>query len=318
MNKCPVCNSTYLQKYSFDNHRGKITKSFIKHFIAYMLAPALKIFHSKYFDWVNMKMLFSPFFNIVRCTACGYGIYDRPIDANLIEKYYNTLYPQAAGLPTNKWHQRKLYLDDDRANGQFRCVKRWVENFTELNILEIGAAGAFFSRLLKERHPGQVSLNVVEAGNGWEAYYHEIGLSLRAKFFPFESNQKFHYIHTSHWFEHITDVDDVLSKIKSLLLKNGLLFIEVPNCTDEYYLVDSGDSPHIHFFTKNSLCILLERHGFKTLTIGEYGLTIKEEMNRRKDPVKYDKKIIQEGKLSIKENIPRNGGEYLRALFEFS
>jgi hypothetical protein len=37
-------------------------------------------------------------------------------------------------------------------------------------MLEIGAGSAFFSRLLKEKHPGEVHLNIVEAGNGWESY----------------------------------------------------------------------------------------------------------------------------------------------------
>jgi len=316
MNKCPICNGSNISKFRYNNHLGKIKNSYIKHSVAFALSPLLKVFSRKYYELVNQKLLFSPFFNIARCNSCGYGIYDRHINPKLLADYYNSGYWQAEGLPADKWHQKDLYLEDTRAIGQYCCVRNWVEKFAELNMLEIGAGGAFFSRLLKEIHPGNVHLNVVEAGKGWESYYTDIDIQLLAKYFPFESTQKFHYVHTSHWLEHVYDADDALDKIRNMLIKNGLLFIEVPNCNEEYYSLDNGDTPHIHFFTKESLCTLLKKKSFKILTIDEYGMTFGESFKILHEPNNFGQKILEEGNISESGNIPRSCGHHLRALFQ--
>jgi hypothetical protein len=118
--------------------------------------------------------------------------------------------------------------------------------------------------------------------------------------------------------EHVSDVHGVLGKIRRLLKREGLLFIEVPNCNDEYYSLDTGDIPHIHFFTKESLCGLLDQHGFKTLTVDEYGLTCSDDLKIRLDRNHTCKELLQEKHISIKENIPRKDGNCLRALFQLS
>ncbi|MHB8772532.1 MAG: methyltransferase domain-containing protein [Syntrophales bacterium] len=265
---------------------------------------------------MKQKLLFSPFFYISRCINCGYGAYDRRVVPELLEAYYSTGYWQAQGLSADKWHQTNLYREDARAIGQYRCIRNWVEKFDELNVLEIGAGSAFFSRLLKDMHPGNVHLNVIEAGVGWEAYYKAIHIQLISKYFPCGSNHKFHYVHTSHWLEHVPNVDDALDKIRGMLTDDGLLFIEVPNCGDEYYLLDNGDTPHISFFTRESLTTLLEKKSFKTLAIDEYGLTFGESRGRFPEPDKFAGTIHEEGKRSERENIPRAGGYHLRALFQ--
>jgi hypothetical protein len=320
MKNCSVCNSTDLSKYPYDNHLYRTKKSYIKYPIKYLLAraisPVLSKFHSKYCDWADVKLIFSPFSWITRCKNCGYGVYDKSITPRLLEKYYNTVY-RARGLLPDQW-QKKDYLEDSRAIGQYCCVENWIDKFPKLNMLEIGAGKAYFSRLVKEKHQGEVKLNVVEPGNCWGLYYKELGIPLVAKFFPFESNLKFHYIHTSHWLEHVSDLCRALDKIKSLLVKDGLLFIEVPNCSDDYYSLDVGDIPHIHFFTRESLSILLEKYGFQTLVIGEHGESYREEKERWKDPENFDKGIIQGAHISILKNVPRKGGASLRALFKLS
>ena len=104
-----------------------------------------------------------------------------------------------------------------------------------------------------------------------------------------------------------------MEKIKSLLAPKGFLFIEVPNCTDEYYLLDTEDAAHIHYFTKMSLTILLEKYGFNLITIDEYGLTSRESLDNN-----IDASIVLKGDESIKKNIPYKNGECLRALFQLT
>jgi len=111
-------------------------------------------------------------------------------------------------------------------------------------------------------------------------------------------------------------MDDVVACLKGILTDNGFLFIEVPNCDLDYYRLDFGDTPHIHFFKKKALQMLFEKRGFKCVKIDEFGLTNREEIQRRKNPNNFDKNIIESGRLSELQNIPRQGGERIRGLFQ--
>lgn len=316
MESCPVCHSPNLRKYSYSNHLEKLNRTYIKHLVANALSPLLRLLNKKYHERVKMNLLFSPFFHLLRCDACGHGVYERHIEPELLRKYYNAVYWQAKGLPSEKWHDEQLFLENDRANGQFACIEKWLVRFKELDILEIGAGDAFFSRHLREKYLGTVRLHVVEAGSGWKPYYLENSIDQIADFFPFQASRIFHYIHTSHWLEHASSLEETIEMIKGFLVEDGLVFVEVPNCNIEYYSLDIGDAPHIHFFTKTSLRALFENYGFKTLSIDEYGLTFREEYERRSNPDNFDKSILFESNISIRKNIPRKGGNDLRALFE--
>ena len=73
---------------------------------------------------------------------------------------------------------------------------------------------------------------------------------MQIEYFPFKTDIKFDFIHTSHWLEHIVDVNKTMAKINSMLTNKGGLFIEVPN-TEFYWDYPQTDTPHIHFFLPN-------------------------------------------------------------------
>jgi len=294
-----------------------MNKRYLKHLAAMLLSPLLRFLNGEYYSKLKTKMLFSPLYHIVRCNECGYGVYDRKIELELVHRYYKKEYWQSGGMPRSSWHQESLYREDIRAVGQYNLIKEKIKGFFKIEVLEIGAAGALLSRLLRENHEGEVSLSVVESGQGWKEYYAENSIELLSEIFPFETNRKFDYIHTSHWLEHVYNLDEALKQIKKCLKTGGLLFIEVPNCHSGYFNLDIGDAPHIHFFTAKCLCLLLKKYGFTVLSIGEYGLTCEEE-NIRRNFNTLDEQIIEQGRASEKENIPRRYGQYLRGLFELT
>lgn len=82
-----------------------------------------------------------------------------------------------------------------------------------------------------------------------------------------EINGKFDIIISLHSLEHLTDVNFILSKFNDLLVKVGYMFFEVPNCTSEYWRGRPYDSPHLLFFTKKSLEILANKHGFQFINL---------------------------------------------------
>jgi hypothetical protein len=80
----------------------------------------------------------------------------------------------------------------------------------------------------------------------------------------FKLTKKFNLIYSNAVFEHIADLHDLMTFIKSTLTNDGFLFFGVPNGE---FLIRSGDPglfmhEHIHCFTKLSVQKLLEMHGF--------------------------------------------------------
>ena len=268
------------------------------------------------FHALNKKLMFSPAFKIIKCKQCGYGYYNRYITPESIKQYYEEEYWNSEGLPREQWKDIELFLNDIRAQGQYQCIKPILKRSSVFNVLEVGAGAALFSRYLKNKYEQDVNLHVVEPGNGWQEYYQELEINRVAGFFPFESKQKFDYIHTSHWLEHVLDLDQTLKELKKLLNCKAYLFIEVPNCNEEYFSSNISDTPHIHFFTKQSLQKLLEKYGFNTITIGEYGITNSEEHMRRTINPQVIENKRDEIRESLSGNVNRDGGSCIRGLFQ--
>jgi SAM-dependent methyltransferase len=173
-----------------------------------------------------------------------------------------------------------------------------------LNILEIGAAAAYASLLLRETVEGNVNLNVCEPGKNWEDYYIKHEIRKVANYFPFEAQFSFDYIHTSHWLEHVLDLNQTIPELSNMLVPNGYIFVEVPNTEHFYWDLPIEDVPHIHFFTRKSLIESFKSHGFECCNIEECGITYADGYNGvNVTPDKY-------GVL--------NKGYWIRALFKKS
>jgi len=80
--------------------------------------------------------------------------------------------------------------------------------------------------------------------------------------------------------EHIFDVPNFLTEMNRILKKNGTLFISTPYhgmiknivlSIIGFDIVFDPTSPHIRFFTKNSLIRLLKQHKFAIPEYGQYG-----------------------------------------------
>ncbi|MEO1655181.1 MAG: class I SAM-dependent methyltransferase, partial [Bacteroidota bacterium] len=169
-------------------------------------------------------------------------------------------------------------------------------------ILEIGAGNANFSILMRSRSQTKLSLDVCEPGDQWLEHYTFHKIHRVAEFFPFSGKQKYDYIHTSHWLEHMDDLASTIRDLKDLLKPGAFLFVEVPNCEHDYWNAPELDTPHIQFFTQDSLKRGFEKAGFDCLSIGEYGITF----------IEYRKGV----KVTQDKFGPRDKGFWLRAIFQ--
>ena len=258
--KCIICGSTKLLSKKYGQHKK----------IKYTLKQRIK----KTIKKTIKRELFSGNINV--CGSCGYGIMKNIPDENKLKKYYNKQYWDWRAVDVSEILNK--YKNDLRSNTQTQLVYKYLSEIN--NVLEIGAGAAFASlklkELFREKNNKEIKLYVCEPGKQWIEYYKEINILKIADFFPFSSDIKFDYIHTSHWIEHVADIKQTVKDLNNLLNENGCLFVEVPNTSKTYWDLNFKDIPHIHFFTKASLKKLMDNNGFNCLYIEECGITIQE------------------------------------------
>ncbi len=94
----------------------------------------------------------------------------------------------------------------------------------------------------------------------------------------FSSNETFDVIWMSHVLEHLLEPSDFLKKIKKNLRKNGIFFIEIPNCEYGPMLKDSiEENPHLFHFTRKALIKLAENTGYKIISCDVFRPATKSE-----------------------------------------
>lgn len=266
-NTCSLCGSSDLYFIKYNQHTGHYPfKQRVKDCIKKILKRGSALFGG----------------NIEICNSCGYGVMEKIPEPEKLRQYYKTQY----------WGQRAKdereiskdeYKNDMRAKTQIDFVYDYIKGIN--HILEIGAGPAFPSLLLRDRikeESKEVKLFVVEAGKQWIEYYKENSIIPVADFFPFNGEQKFDYIHTSHWLEHVQDLKQTIEILNSMLYTGGYLYVEVPNSSKEYWNLDFKDVPHIHFFTKYSLRKWFENYGFECLNAEEAGVGFSTYFHERR------------------------------------
>ena len=322
---CLACDSGdrtryfYRKYFPWDNSRRVFNRNEFKEWFKFYLAQFLNInrlrgigFLEKFRKHITAQTLFTSKCMIVKCKSCGYGRYERQLTPESLYDYYSTLY---FGLESRVELNIVNSITDERAVGQFNFVKRDLLNITPKNLLEIGAADSFATMLIRQ-HYKNVRIDVVEPMEEFNEYYQKNSINKVADFFPFTPSRIYDYIHTSHWLEHVSDIETSLNLLRQMLIGTGLIFIEVPNCCEEYWSEKmKDDHGHIHYFTEKSLIAFFQSSGFELVKIGTFGLNHPELNKYWVSPDLLDVKTLEKGSKSIINNIPTHNGAYIRALF---
>ena len=296
MKTCSICKSKNLSFYNYANHCGKLNWYKIKHLPFYLLTPLVKrgIFPSKK---IVTASFFNPWREIVYCKQCGYGEYKSGLNEKNMKYYYSDNYWQSVNNKTNK----KVNMQPNqikRAKSQLSFIDDYLPQKKSLKSLEIGAAAAIPSTLIKKKDASN-QCHVVEQGKKWNGFYKRQQTTQVASFFPFKSEEKYDLIFASRWLEHVINLKSCVQTMKELLNKGGTVFIEVPNCNEDYFNLDTRDIPHISFFTVNSLKRIFKSVGFDVVKIQTFGFSYKNT----------NKKIKNENQLNP-------NGDHIRAIFK--
>jgi len=107
-------------------------------------------------------------------------------------------------------------------------------------------------------------------------------------------DKKFDLIITTHSLEHLTDVE-IFNKFYEILKPGGLLFFEIPYCSEEYFSGRPYDGPHLLFYTKKSIEKISKKFNFEIDRIDTSSYTFDEDYKKQKESQdRYYK--IQSGK----------------------
>ena len=144
-------------------------------------------------------------------------------------------------------------------------------------ILEIGPGPGAFAKVWLDNYPDS-SYDVIESDLNCHNELNNLGLNIVDINNFIESD--YELIIISHVLEHVTDPKKFLQTFLEKLKKGGHLFIEVP-CLD--YLFKKYDEPHLLFFDKSSMDILMTKLNLKLVKIGYFG--IKHKILKQKIPI---------------------------------
>jgi len=298
---CDVCGSNDIKYKSYNFH----VYNFFQ--ITYMKLVLKSRFLSKHFKKflpTEVKKIRDNQFKgkVILCNNCGYGSMEKAPTPKELEEYYDSQYWGQREVENNKIV--KDYHKDYRAIYQVNFVVEHIKQHEQLNVLEIGGGPCLFSLLLRDKYPNAL-LNVCEPSSQWKSHYTYHKINKVANFYPFEVKQKYNYIHTSHWLEHVHDLHETIEYLKGHLEKGGFLFIEVPNCDADYWDLPILDTPHIQFFTPSSLNKCMTDNGFKLIKSETAGITTKEWW--------IDKKEIKKEDYGTNER-----GNWIRSVFQLT
>lgn len=196
---------------------------------------------------------------VYQCLRCGLLFLYPAMSQKRQERFYKNEY--------RKLYGRKLKQDIKgllpEAKIRFNRIKRFLRKGDE--ILEIGcAAGAFLETVA----PGVKKIEGVEPYIEYAQYARKKGFRIYNSID--EVNMPYDKIFLFHVLEHLKDPLEELIKIRKLLKKNGMVFIELPNVDDALIsvykireFIDFYWQPaHLHYFSVKSLKRLLEKAGF--------------------------------------------------------
>lgn len=265
---------------------------------------------------------------ILVCRQCGFSFAAPRVSSEDLQRFYSSLY-RAPGSPLEYRSQHNKFGRwewNDHVLSQLLLLRAFREMRPGDSLLDIGSGRGMVFHVA--RMMGLALKGVaVEPDPYSHSWLRSLGVEIHA--IPFEASltdqfkeRKFDCLIMSHVLEHFhgEDLLSVLSSVLSLLSHGAILLCEVPHNDFRFYeKYRYDDTPHLSFFSPESLRILAERAGLNIAFIGEVGLPI-EEWHRREISQHYSRvttRHILRLKSLIREWAPGSARYFLKNMVEF-
>jgi SAM-dependent methyltransferase len=229
------------------------------------------------------------------CGSCGFAFVNPRPSLEFLMDFYATLGFGGDGRPQPvPTKESVLALEAEDPNSTVDA-RRLVSTICELlprtgsksGFLDVGCGYGFFSREAVDRGFEVTALDL--ATNKRKVCKEITGLdTLACSFEDFAGAPgSFTAILMSQILEHVSDVNQWLTKAHDLLAEGGMLAIALPNFTNAFRFVLREKSPyiippeHLNFFSAKSLSLLLDKNGFKVERVQWVSKVPKHVLKRR-------------------------------------
>ncbi len=255
-------------------------------------------------------------YNVVVCRKCGFAFASNPPPPKKLEQFYkeNIKYAYQHNYGSLPEHVKKLHYDSFKIIDTY--LKRYYHKFSKstTRVLDIGCATGYLLGIFKKnQYKNLLGIDPApECSLAAKKLYNVKVIPLTLS--EYKIKEKFDLIILASVMEHLSELENNLSKASSLLKENGIMFISVPDGDNfgkilrEPFLEFSIE--HINYFTRVSLKNMLSKYGLKNLksdsiAINEYGGYVLNSLwikNGQKNSIIFDK----EGKRKIIRYIRRS------------
>jgi SAM-dependent methyltransferase len=231
--------------------------------------PYLNIAYAQHAEFQGLE--------IAVCPGCGLGLVVPEITYRELQEFYQKLYRapgsvhQAAAGPL-----MSKYSFSPRALSQWMLLKTFGAFKRGDGFLDIGPGGGATFQTARLLHL-DLTMFAYEPDESSIAGLKELGVTVFPEDFtpqPPAPEAKFSCILMSHVLEHFSASDalGVLKKIKVMLAAKGVFLCEVPNAPmARYGHLRLDDSPHLTFWSKESLAKAMAAAGLKILFLDGAG-----------------------------------------------
>lgn len=214
-------------------------------------------------------------YNIYRCKDCGLGFVFPQLTQDQIHSIYKTSGHGAKYDETTL--KQVLEAEDIYPNSTIDSVRLTAKiqknvQSTNSGVLDVGAGYGFYTKELTQKGYEVIPLEL--ASTEKRILTELAGIKPVSETFEnFETRIKFGVVLMSQILEHAADPVFWAQKTHNLLVEKGLWVIAVPHFNSwsrrlmqekEFYIIPPE---HLNYFTRKSLRLLLENHGFEILEL---------------------------------------------------
>lgn len=203
-------------------------------------------------------------FKLVKCLSCGLKyVNPRPAPSLLLGFYEQAGYSSHDPNCGEGFHRERLNL-----------IAKYSKGF---NLLDLGCGGGNFLR--EAQRSGYFVTGVEPSSQGRNSAL-KLGCNIQSGLTPvIQSGQVFDVVSAWHVMEHVSNIDKTMKEVHSILGKDGIFIVAVPNVRSARSMLFDFISPtilegderyrafpiHLYGFSRSTLFRLMEKNGFSPI-----------------------------------------------------
>jgi 2-polyprenyl-3-methyl-5-hydroxy-6-metoxy-1,4-benzoquinol methylase len=190
-----------------------------------------------------------------------------------IEDYYSNYWD--SGIQSDDLNSQYVFIA--QAESRIEYLEKNIGSLEGLKILDFGAGHGVLIDIISKKNYKSVVYDAVELDKKVQKILKNKGTkNVYSKLE--EINNRYDLIILSNVLEHFTSPKQLLSDIKKILEKDGVIFLEVPN---EDYLHKEILEPHVVIYNKKSMNELLKKMNSDILNLTSIGRPLEDLITKK-------------------------------------